>query len=703
MLMLASLAAAAPRAAPFAHGVVLAVADTIDPGLESLKAEAARNAPRIVIPPPDLLARVTRSAFNVPGWVMVLGAVAGLVVAIVLLRYLWRRRQAIRAWIATRSRAGKIALAGAFGVLLVAAAWAGHFGWEYSMYSRDFCYGCHYRQPDVKLTSSDSTPYPYPYHPIAHDTLYCHNCHVQTIPALINELRLWVFARPTRVPPDHGKVENFRCEKCHMESPTEKEKWKRIVTTAGHRAHLESDSLKKQFSREGGTQCVTCHGQQVHRFPPVDSTCYQKGCHLSDSVGIAIGPMKGQTELHCIVCHQFTADVPLLASRDSATGVLRPGSRQCFTCHAMRRRLVEFDVAMDPHKGTCGMCHNPHQQKQVSEVRQTCASAGCHTDWRKVRFHVGAAHRKVSEQCVLCHQPHAARVDASDCAGCHDQARRMKGTRLRPPAPFDTLKALRSSVRPTGSAPHLDRWPRVQAHAPAEEPTPRGKGDIDIRDAPGEPPVPAAVVPPPADSFSHSQHKSLTCLTCHTVTSGKGSLVFERPRGCQICHHQNRARSDCAQCHRAEDYGATRQVRMSVQMPKREPRQRAVPFDHGKHARANVKCVDCHTTPVTMEPAGEPAECRTCHDQHHSAERSCATCHAGTAEAEGAHERTAHVACDACHTPARIRQLTPNRQFCLTCHASQDVDHYAPESCTVCHLQATPEEWQTHLMKRRPT
>ena len=71
---------------------------------------------------------------------------------------------------------------------------------------------------------------------------------------------------------------------------------------------------------------------------------------------------------------------------------------------------------------------------------KSCTDAKCHADWRDVAFHAGKAHRKVAEQCETCHEPHAARVDASDCVGCHNgceaarraaSARRSRSTRPR--------------------------------------------------------------------------------------------------------------------------------------------------------------------------------------------------------------------------------------------------------------------------------
>src|ERR1041385_9388793 len=91
--------------------------------------------------------------------------------------------------------------------------------------------------------------------------------------------------------------------------------------------------------------------------------------------------MSNQTDAHCATCHRFTAEVPVLATRDSARGTLVPGMKQCFSCHQMQAVLAEFDPAKDPHRGTCGMCTNPHTQTQAREAAQTCASAKGQADW----------------------------------------------------------------------------------------------------------------------------------------------------------------------------------------------------------------------------------------------------------------------------------------------------------------------------------
>ncbi len=453
----------------------------------------------------------------------------------------------------------------------------------------------------------------------------------------------------------------------------------RAINSRSSRARASSTSGSPIVPRKSRCipkcQCTTCHGLEVHRFVPVDSTCGQTGCHIGTE--IRLGKMSGQTGFHCIACHQFTADVPLLATRDSAAGTLRPGAHECLGCHEMRAKLADFDPARDPHRQTCGMCHNPHQQTRPADALKSCASAGCHADWRDEPFHIGAPHRKVAQQCELCHLPHAAKVDASDCAGCHAAVKARSHGRVNPPQAFDTTHALR----------------RVSL-IESPEPEWKGKGDAN---PPRAAPAPSASLPAPVDSFPHDRHKQLACLTCHVTTRANARLTFEPPRGCQICHHQAPATSDCATCHAPGDLAAPHAETIAVAVDDRPARPRSVAFTHAPHVQ--IRCTACHATAVSLEPAANVTSCTACHEDHHTARRDCAACHSG-ADIRTAHPDSvdAHIACDACHRESTVARLVPDRGLCLTCHAPQR-EHYATRECTTCHFLATPESYRAHLRK----
>jgi hypothetical protein len=627
---------------------------------------------------PDTVTPIIQWIFQKPPWVMWGGVIVAGILALAALWWLRGHIKAVAAYLASRSMAVK-GLLGAMVILVVfGIAAAGMKSYDLAMNDKRFCNGCHVFVPSGQVIARPDTGNYTLVNKLEgkHDSLNCHSCHAFHAGKEAIKMILWMSGVRDSTIPEHGRVPRDVCEKCH-EQGAAKETWQAIAKTAGHRTHLESDST----ALKGKVECLTCHARSAHRFAPVDSTCSQKGCHLTDDVKIRLGKMAGQTGLHCMVCHKFTRVVPGLATFDSAKGALVPGSKQCFSCHEMRQRLEDFDPERDPHGGTCGMCHNPHANVKPKDALKSCADAGCHSDWRSVDFHEGKAHRKVAARCEACHASHAARVDASDCVGCHEKARSRGAGPRHPPMPFDTLKALQRTSGPLDIAP----------------PSPHGKGDAPIDDPPAPRPSPAGEPPRP---FAHTNHKKLACITCHDVKSKASTVTFTAPRGCLICHHEAPANGKCATCHaqqRMEALQVSETLHVQTTVATAPERSREVEFSHVKHT--DVACLDCHTTPVTLAASPQAVACQGCHDQHHEPARDCAACHRAPSNWD-AHTRASHVDCTACHQPTTVARLSPDRQFCLACHDPK-VDHQAGTACTVCHLFATPESFQPLLLGRQ--
>jgi hypothetical protein len=230
----------------------------------------------------------------------------------------------------------------------------------------------------------------------------------------------------------------------------------------------------------------------------------------------------------------------------------------------------------------------------------------------------------------------------------------------------------------------------------------------DVQFVLGPPPPPSFRLsirqPPPtvatADSFSHTRHDKLSCLVCHQTGSRLGLLTFERPRGCMICHHQAPSQSKCTSCHQTSEIAGAKTANAVVTVRGHQPRSRPVAFLHSTHAMK--KCIDCHVTPVTMEPSALKATCRDCHEDHHAENRSCATCH-GPADPKSAHTslETSHRQCDACHTASTVSRLTPTRTFCSACHTRKATGHYPQKECTSCHFLTDPGSYKSELTTRR--
>lgn len=655
-----------------------------DPALDSVRVES---------PLPGGVAAVVRFLLNtVPPWIQMAGVVIAFVVAVAIVWFLLKHRIAIVDWFFSRAVITRFAIAGATLAIFTTVAWAGAATWNYTQHSNDFCSGCHVMNVAYgKMTGGTSK----------HAKLSCHACHQQSIYASAHQLYMWVSERPDKIE-KHAHVPNSVCEKCHVTQDTAA--WQRIASTAGHRVHLESDS-----SALRNVKCVDCHGTELHRFVPAKQTCGQSGCHTEKQTQIKLAKMSGQTVRHCTVCHEFTASVPVLATRDSARGTLVPGASQCLGCHRMQAVLPDFDAEKDPHGGKCGTCHNPHTQRTSEAAAKSCAASGCHSNWRDEPFHVGAAHQSVATQCLTCHRPHAAQVDASACEACHLRVR-SRG-KFRPPLPFDTAAALRrgerDSPRDVGSAlpPEPPGQLRI-AFAASAETAPKPTHDAWlalISPTPALFPVGTGPPPPPTaapESFPHARHEKIACLVCHQTGDGHGLLTFERPRGCAICHHQAPARTRCARCHEGEEYNSPKQLTATVTVAGHPPRPRPVVFLHSIHTPSRA-CVDCHTTPVTLAPPPAKATCRDCHESHHAKGRECSACHSVT-QPKTAHSNIqfSHQRCDACHTPTTIAKLTPTRSFCSTCHTTKSTEHYPQKECTVCHFLTEPDTFKASLMTR---
>ncbi len=388
-------------------------------------------------PLPGGVAEVVRFIFGVPQWIQISGAIVAAAVGIWLLLLMWRKREEIFTWLKTRSREIQVALAGSALLAVSAAGFAGMKSWNYMQHDNGFCTGCHVMAKPFGRFGEGAGK---------HEKLQCHDCHQQSIYASTRQLVLWVLERPEEIA-KHAPVANLRCESCHVKGKAGKERWENVMALAGHRRHFESDS-----SALKDLKCVTCHGAEVHRFIPSARTCQQSGCH--ENKDIKLGKMADMPEVTCAVCHAFRREIPALATPDSAGLALSPTVLECTSCHEMLAKLPDYKVERDPHKGNCGSCHDVHADTLPQDAKASCVT--CHDNLANSPFHIGPNHKRVESQCLTCHQPHSAKVDASDCVGCHREVQ-QRG-KLRPPMPFDTMKVVRrrvSAAHTTGRTPSL--------------------------------------------------------------------------------------------------------------------------------------------------------------------------------------------------------------------------------------------------------
>jgi hypothetical protein len=395
-------------------------------------------------------------------------------------------------------------------------------------------------------------------------------------------------------------------------------------------------------------RCVECHGVSLHEFAPVDRTCLQKGCH--DANTIRLGRMGQLTELHCTTCHNFLAAAPGLAV-DSLGKPLTPRAVQCLSCHAMQAQIQGLDIARDPHGGVCGYCHNPHTQTKPQDV--TCTNAGCHATWRQVSFHVGVPH---PERCTTCHEPHSWRVEGRNCVRCHADIPRQAPTRGRRAALL---------LAPTAVADFASAAPMAWADSGPQSQGGRPRGGT------------AA-----AARFSHGDHRTQSCSSCHSSRVRHGELLIRSAADCARCHHTGPGREQCATCHRGASFApATLETEQTYRLTaKGATVTRRLPFEHQRHQ--SVACVRCHTNALTR--AAEGAECAACHANHHRPDANCVACHVG-ANPVAAHRPADHPNCAsaACHG-TRAANLPASREMCLMCHPNQ-TRHAPGKVCEQCH------------------
>jgi hypothetical protein len=615
-------------------------------------------------PVPDPIAAALQSVFGLPSWVQITAVVIGAIAAVVLLVFLWKRRQALWAWLTTRSRGAKIALASSAALVLVAVAGVGLYGFHYMEHDNDFCTGCHVMAPSIDRFSSSE-----------HAQLECHDCHQQSMYANARQLFLWIVDRPEDIG-KHAPVPTRICAECHIQEQPDSV-WQRISATAGHRLHLNSDSLQK-----AGIQCVTCHGLEVHRFAPVDSTCGQSQCH--DNLTVRLGKMRAQSDLHCVSCHEFTVPVSETVSTDSLMNVLVPRQEQCFACHEMRQAIRSINVEIEPHGAVCGTCHNPHEQETPAAAFETCATGGCHARADTLSpFHRGIP-ASALDDCGSCHQAHDWQLEGAQCLSCHRDIFDERGGRRGGRAAM--LPGAPPAYPAThGAAPRRTAPPVV--HLTMAQGTPQGAP------APPRAPAPAQGLGYAGpENFSHREHREVECTDCHNSRERHGALIVRTARDCQECHHDPArvaaapapGRIACAACHQPSEIAGQEAVAARMELGVwREARERRLPFRHDWHRE--VSCTDCHTQPLTMAAT---RGCADCHDEHHEPDNQCRACHVGaTATAvKEEHEQEAHLGCtgSGCHEARTVSSLRETRAVCESCHQDM-VNHRPGRECSRCH------------------
>lgn len=476
-----------------------------------------------------------------------------------------------------------LAVAALAAVLIAGAAAGGVFAYRtynYIQHDNDFCMSCHLMQDPYERFAQS-----------AHRDLGCKACHQPTFVERSSMAMTQVLENPDSLS-IHAEVPNERCEACHVQGNPDE--WLLISQSAGHRIHMESPDTVLE-----GLQCVECHSTSLHEFAASDRTCGQAGCH--ESTEIRLGGM-GALTIHCATCHDFNAPAAAVAV-DSLAGVLSPQREECLSCHAMRQMLTDLP-ANDPHGGSCGACHNPHEQSQPSDAVASCATAGCHESTAEITpYHRGIDEPSLTN-CLLCHGAHDFSVAGEECASCH----------------------------------------------------------IDITTAAAQP-IRVAGMESSARGFRHEAHDDVACTTCHVTSETHGEPVVTSAADCRACHHSADRAEPCTACHATATLLPAR-VNRVIALDIGVRANRNLPFNHGQHS--NVTCGNCHQEGA--ERSAATLDCASCHAQHHEPTVTCMACHAqprASAHTLDAHNTCAG---SGCHESQRYDPLPRTREFCLVCH-----------------------------------
>ncbi len=206
----------------------------------------------------------------------------------------------------------------------------------------------------------------------------------------------------------------------------------------------------------------------------------------------------------------------------------------------------------------------------------------------------------------------------------------------------------------------------------------------------------------PFDHSAHVLRGNVACNACHSavdyIVPGKHEVdkrhgrTMVTPASCNACHHNATSAVACSTCH-AGDARLARAIRVAMPLrlrPPNAPTSRDVAFEHRDHAK--VECASCHTARTAVRTT---AACATCHQTHHVAVAQCMKCHGSDMHA--AHKAADHLACTNCHARETLALLTPDRSFCVSCHADRAA-HKGGRECSACHMQSTPSELRKRIL-----
>jgi len=468
---------------------------------------------------------------------------------------------------------------------------------------------------------------------VQHDNDFCMSCHLMSEP-------FEAFAQSAH--------QGLGCKACHRPNLLQR-------SQMGLTAVVEDPNEISNHAEVPNEVCAECHIRGDPEKWRLISNSAGHRVHLESEDPALDG-------LRCVQCHSTSihefAPIDRTCSQSGCheDAVIQLGAMgaltiHCAACHTFVAPPTEpgilgdaIDSAILPDREECLSCHAMRALVELPDPDP----------------HGGA--------CAACHDPHT-QTDPADagqsCAtvGCHESPRTL--TSFHAGLPTETLTNCIACHRAHDFS--LDGSDCASCH--------EGIAGVD----------PAQTVA----GFTHSDHETVQCASCHNSTAGHGLVSVTTVDGCRSCHHTEPVSRSCVRCHVSSDapdetFRTTRAMSFSVGT---EDPARALSFPHPAHAA--IDCARCHTQGLALEPPAS-LDCATCHSDHHTAESDCASCHRA-APVEAHPPAQAHITCSgsSCHQSVPFETIPRTRAFCLGCHQNMG-EHEAPRACAECHTLPAP-------------
>lgn len=370
------------------------------------------------------------------------------------------------------------------------------------------------------------------------------------------------------------------------------------------------------------------------------------------------------------------------ARADADGGAGRPGQQHatadCMECHEDMRPVIEASVPHEPaYSEECTLCHSPHAARyaKLLNKRERALCAACHRD-SVLSFQKGHIHTPVRQgKCVACHEVHGSEheglvtAEGNDlCFSCHEDVQ-AKASWPTPHEPFAEGEC--SDCHDPHNSDHPDQ---LVAQANALCVLCHDADDAELVEAHYEVPIEGTNCrgchDPHASRqdglllpFTHEPFTDGSCEACHRLDTATPQLVHSTGRRlCDLCHQDFPRKND--------------------------------PIVH--QPVADGACGSCHLPHAGRHDGLLPATLR----------ETCLTCHTDISERAQTAKSTHPTlfedgkSCDACHRAHTSTEehllVTGGIRTCLACHETERHGHPLGDdridprtgegiTCVTCH------------------